>query len=173
MTWIERNPAVIGGYDGKNVIKSVEMLKNDKWIDMPPINIARGVHTSVCTQQNAWIIGGSDSENTLDSIERYEQDSWSVIKLRLPILASDIGICSLENNIIVFGGAISSNKDYINNVLLIDIASLRIIEQNLLPISSYFTYSSTFVDSEHIYASSHDSKESRVITELFIRDINC
>ena len=171
MTWIDRNPAVIGGFDNLKQMSSVEMFKNDKWIDMPPINIARSIHSSVCTQQHVWVIGGSHGDKYLDSIEKYERDSWSILKLKLAIPASFIGACSLENNLILFGGLISEDCR-INNTFLIDIACHRITE--LIPIhnSMYFRFNSSIVDSEHIFAVGFWSNDSTVMNELFISEIN-
>ena len=170
MTWLDRNPAAIGGNSGTDVIKSVEMFKNDKWIEMQPINIARRHQSSVCTQQNAWVIGGSDRYRSLDSIEKYENNSWSVLKLRLNMPISYIGVCSLENNIILFGG-MNSEAKCMKNIFLIDINNLCITDLNEIETPSIFTYGSTCVDSEQISEYGYDIEGNYSLATLIISQI--
>ena len=169
MTWLDKNPAVIGGDNGDNChsIKSVEMFKNDKWIEMAPINIARYYHVSVCTQQNSWVIGGAYDYTILDSIEKYGNNSWSVLKLRLNTPIAAVGVCSLENNIILFGG-MKSETEAIKNTFLIDINNLCITELNQIRAPGYFGDGSTYVDSEQIYQGDHKYLS---VTKLIINQI--
>ena len=170
MTWLDRNPAVICGSNGDNVIKSVEMFKNDKWIEMAPINIARCGQTSVCTQQNAWVIGGTDGARSLDSIEKYGNNTWSVLKLRLNTPISFIGVCSLENNIILFGG-LKSEEECMKNIFLIDINNLCITDLNQIETPSFFMHGSTCVDSEQISEGGYDIEVNPLLVTLIISQI--
>ena len=170
MTWIDRNPAVIGGSSGTDPITGVEMFKNDKWIEMAPINIARCGQTSVCTQQNAWVIGGTNGDRALDSIEKYGNNSWSVLKLRLNTPISYIGVCSLENNLILFGGA-NSEEELMKNIFLIDINNLCITDLNEIETPSLFIHGSTCVDSEQISEWGVDIEPKSLLVKLIISQI--
>ena len=169
MSWLDRCPAVIGGYDGKNKMQSVEIFKNEKWIEMKMINIPRRSPTALVTQQNTWIIGGSNDNSCLDSIEKYEKDSWSLLPITLPIRAKAIGVCSMENNLLLIGGY--SAKGSINNVLFIDIARLHIAELSHIKIPSYFAHNSILVESDYITAVGDDPENKSEITRISVTEI--
>ena len=109
MAWIEGSPAVIGGQSMNKDISSVEVLKAGEWIEVSPINIPRDSHVSVTIPQGVWTMGGLLNKKRLNSIEKYENKAWSVINLVLPMPWSDIGVCSLENNLLLFGGKTPNN----------------------------------------------------------------
>ena len=169
MTWLERNPCVIGGHDGTNTMRSVEMFTNDNWIEMPAINIPRGSHSSVCTGHITWIVGGRDDDNVLDSIEKYENGSWSVLKLSLPIPRGFIGLCSLENNLLLFGG-VQSDSDISNSRLLIETTCLRVVELNQINIPVLFIHELFLVDSEQIFTVGYDIEREPVLIKFLVSD---
>ena len=169
MAWVGGNPAVIGGNSISKEIESVEVLTAGKWVELSPINIPRSAHTSLNTQQEVWTIGGFRNENILDSIEKYQNNAWSIINLRLPTPLGNIGMCSLENNLLLFGGYNYDNVDssiYINNKTL-SISNLNRIQNPLR-----FTYNSLLVgDSKHISIVGKDSARNLKPTIYSIKEI--
>lgn len=47
MTWVEENPAAIGGERNGNVLNSVEMFENNSWVEICPLNISRSSYSGI------------------------------------------------------------------------------------------------------------------------------
>ena len=121
MGWIQGFPAAISGRVGGRVTNSVEILKNNQWIKISPLRLARICATSVNTQNAVWVVGGRDQSNLLiDSIEKYEREIWVFLSIKLPSPRALVGLCNMENNILLIGG-LTSSPECINTVLKMDI----------------------------------------------------
>ena len=150
MTWINGFPAVIGGHDGNGTINSVEIYKNTGWEENSQINIARHSFTSICSDRVVWIIGGLD-QSYLDSLERYKKGAWQVVGIKLPRPLAAVGLCFLEDYLVLFGGITEGNK-VTNNTHLFDTQTRFIKEVQNLVVSTSFAFSSVFVGERKIHA---------------------
>ena len=143
MTWIERAPAVIGGFCGQN-LKSVEIFKYGEWVELSPLNFKRQRLSSICTQKTVWVVGGFDAL-ALNSIEKYEEKSWSVVQVYLPRPAYRIGLCCIDNGFLIIGGRQTDDKS-LNQVYYFNMSDLSVKAEK--PIDSFmsFRYSSFIVN---------------------------
>ena len=102
MTWIEGCPAVIGGNNGTSNITEVEILKDNKWINISPINLGKDCMTSTCSHKNAWVIGDiPDTDANIKSIEAYSDRKWKIVDFILPTLDCHVGLFCIENNLLL------------------------------------------------------------------------
>ena len=145
MSWIENNPAVIGGTDGNFLLNSVEIFINGKWTEGAPINFHRCDHTSITTNGSTWIIGGF-TNLCLDSVEKYEKNQWVVLNLKLLIPSRAIGILYIGNELILIGG-INDSYEKIPNTYSINKINSTIKEENRLTIGANFYYNNCFINS--------------------------
>ena len=150
MTWINGFPAVIGGNDGEKSIESVEIYKNDRWEQNSPINIARDTCTSICSQSEVWIIGGIN-KSTLDSLERYKEGVWKVVDIRLPMPLAYVGLCFLEDYLLLFGGKTRGSKA-VDSVYCFDIEQKCMKEVSNLGTPASCSLNTVFIADRIIYA---------------------
>ncbi|XP_078493949.1 kelch-like protein 12 [Ciona intestinalis] len=74
----------IGGYDGKQRLKSVEKynVDDDTWVYVENMNKERSRHAACVAQNKIYVVGGVDSNSKIvKSIECYDDqtDKWSVV----------------------------------------------------------------------------------------------
>lgn len=84
---------VIGGYDSKKVLDSVERYSpsDDKWTVVKSMNIPRFAHTAAVLNGKIYVIGGfyqltmtvSGESPVLTSVECYDpdKDTWPMVRL--------------------------------------------------------------------------------------------
>ena len=175
MAWIGGNPAVIGGDSMNKEIASVEVLIAGKWVEVSSINVPRVSHSSANTSQAVLTMGGLCKNGYLDSIEKYQNNTWSIINLRLPIPCCGIGICSLENNLLLFGGKNNFENSGVisrDTAIYIDTESLLIAKLKPLQEPLGFYYNSlVVVNSELISIFGIDSAVSPKLATYSIKSI--
>ena len=162
MAWIDGYPAILAGNNNEETINSVESLQNNRWQEISPINIPRESFTSVTIHKEVWVIGGI-YRNTLDSLERYKDGAWTVARVRLPIPLSSVGVCALENRLVLFGG-LTKGKKAVNNSYCLDTENQEIM---LIPSSnSYgsFPYSMIVVEADKVSGLERVEKEYRTFS---------
>ena len=132
MSWIKNYPAVICGNNGNNVnISNVEIFKNNEWIEIEPVNIARGVHSSITFYKSVYVIGGGKfspdkKQWTENSIEKYSNDAWELLQVKLINPCYFNLLVCFNNNIAIIGGY-NLDKDKRNNsVYFLDTFKLEI-----------------------------------------------
>ena len=110
ITWIYNSPAVIGGVNGQGIkINSMEIFKNNYWINGPSINISRSSHSSISYQNVSYIIGGVNN-SLLESIEKFSNGEWKLLEINLLMPCVSITPICIENNLLVIGGNTSNDK---------------------------------------------------------------
>lgn len=71
---------VCGGSDGSEVLSSVEVynVREGKWMETPPMNVARLGHGAAVVNNLLYIIGGFDGKDPLDTFECFDPktSSW-------------------------------------------------------------------------------------------------
>ena len=146
MTWIKDSPAVIGGINGVN-LKSVEIFKNNEWIQIEDINIPRNRFTGIKLKNKVFIIGGSfnfddKSYEKLDSIEKYENNHWDLLQIKLLIPLSGVALLCVENNILIIGGKDKDNcirkNAYIFDTKRLNLNEINNINKHLLFVCNSF-----------------------------------
>lgn len=127
MTWIDGNPAVIGGDCKLKLLNSVEMFKNKAWVETSSIYIPRHGLSAVRNHEAVWIAGGSNlNRNFLVTIEMYNDFQWKLLQIKLFRPVCSPGLICIENSLYSFGGRHS--KEYFSDAYWI---SSRIKLKNL------------------------------------------
>ena len=115
MSWINDQPAVIGGKDpDDNKLNSVEVFDGNRWVEIAPLNLARDNTTACCTGPATYVIGGWIEEGGVlkktATIEKFMDNAWHILDLTLPVPSARTGaIPRSESSFLVLGGIIEPN----------------------------------------------------------------
>lgn len=109
MTWMNGFPCVIAGNHSKTDLNSVEILKNDSWVLMPQLNIARSSLSAVSYMDKVWVVGGINPK-TMDNVEVFYDDCWNLLSLKHSLFCSSVGLVGLGNFIVIVGGFTGKSK---------------------------------------------------------------
>ena len=138
ITWQSGFPCVIGGNDGTNILKNVEIFTGDEWTEISPLNTARSSSTAISHNGIMWCFGGVDeNQRALDTIERFENDCWQIIGLRLSQPSYSLGVLCLENRILLYGGSDAGNNT-LYQVHILDTNERSIFKVGNLNQGAYF-----------------------------------
>ena len=99
---------VVGGWDGRAVLQSVERLDVSigRFVRVSDMNIARASPALAVLDGFLYAIGGFDGNDWLRDVERYDpgKDAWQVVA---PLSAprSAFGSCAINGSILAIGGS--------------------------------------------------------------------
>ena len=162
MAWIEGNPAIIGGREDSKVLQTVEIFRDNSWLVVDPITVARRSLTSVCSNNGVWILGGHDHNNKLlDTIESNQSGDWRILSLKLPMPSCSIGLCYLENNLLLIGGK-TAGKTISDGMYFIDTDRLKIMKLNRLASPIYAPRGQFAVDARRISGLCYNLRRSEI-----------
>ena len=161
MAWIKNHPAVIGGYDGKIFMSSVEIYKDNKWNEISSINIPRNNHTSIAIHESTWIIGGSN-DFILDSIEKFENNQWILLSVNLFTPSKSVGIMHRDNYLFLLGGTNAYNE-HIENISSIHIEELTFKKMKKLEIKADFLHNHFYINHNEVSIYGYNTKDMKLI----------
>ncbi|OMJ65183.1 hypothetical protein SteCoe_38895 [Stentor coeruleus] len=109
MTWIDGFPAVLGGYDGEELLNVVEVYKNGNWERYPSLTSIKSSLSAISYYSKVYAIGGFFKKN-LNSIEKYENGKWELLFVKISSNLTCTGLFASGIYIIIFGGLNENNK---------------------------------------------------------------
>ena len=108
MAWVEGYPSVIGGTRGSSYFTQVEILKDNEWLEISPLNVGRDCLTSTSGHKNTWVLGDiPGSTDNILSIEVYGEKLWKLVEITTTTLykCNSISLTCNENNLILLTGS--------------------------------------------------------------------
>jgi hypothetical protein len=147
MAWLNDWPCVVGGNDSRDDLRSVEVLKNDFWVEMPSLVVPRSSLSAVCYLDKLWVVGGINLE-TMNSVEVFFEDSWKLLGVKNEILCSSVALFGLGKYLVIFGGF--RGKDN-SSLSLFDVENHDLTQVSEFPEEFYFNLNSVGISSEEIF----------------------
>ncbi|OMJ90404.1 hypothetical protein SteCoe_7207 [Stentor coeruleus] len=123
MTWIDGFPAVLGGYDGEQFLKVVEVYKNGNWESYPSLTSIKCSLSAISYYSKVYAIGSCfnfSPAKKQNSIEKYENGKWELLFVEISSNLSYPGLFASGIYIIIFGGTDENKKRVKDCVILND-----------------------------------------------------
>ena len=113
LTWLEGNPAVIGGVsENGEILNSVEILIGNEWKAHSSLSYKRCNLTSITCLNRVFVIGGSsdhEGKHPFSSIEVWK-GGWEMLPIQLPCGICNVGVISYGDGIFLLGGKNKSHE---------------------------------------------------------------
>jgi len=102
MAFFKGRPGVIGGFDGKYQLSSVETLVDKSWQSLGELPFALCAHTAVNKGNEVYVFGGNSIKRSA-KILRWNEE-WEELSVRMPKELQYVGVIRIEESFLVLGG---------------------------------------------------------------------
>jgi N-acetylneuraminic acid mutarotase len=121
--WVNNKLYAMGGYDGKNFLKTVEIYdpKTNSWTTGPSMNSARERFVAGAINKQIYAVAGRGPSN-LDIVERLDPSSsspsWQILDSRVNTNRSSFAGVTYGNRILIFGGESDTAISVVEDLLV-------------------------------------------------------
>ena len=124
---------VIAGISG-SPLSHCEMFDNDKWLEMPKLNVARAWCSASTLNTVIFVYGGKEET----SIENYENGEWHELSVKLPQPLAMPGVFHLDEELVLVAGGRSGSGD-VYDAIKLNLDRGLFEELSSLPVTDHFT----------------------------------
>ena len=104
MSFINNNPAIIGGIENTVATSSVQVYSNGSFIEYPSLKQPRYGHSAVF-HKLTWVFGGAVSESSgANLVECFRNHAWSSFSINHEFNSVGLGLVSHSDRILILGG---------------------------------------------------------------------